>query len=75
MRMNKKQTIVRLIVITLLFWGGYFTLSIFFNAFLHKIPPPVRALPQFYFAIGYFLIGMGIYLLVITINSLVTKKK
>jgi len=70
---NKKQTIVRLIVIASLFWGGYSMLSIFFNAFIYKIRPPIRLFPQFYFAIGYFFVGVGIYLLIITIMA--SKKK
>jgi len=74
MRLNKKQIIIRFIVISLLFWGAYFTLSIFFNAFLNKIPPPIRIFPQFYFAIGYLFVGIGIYLLVITIREFLKKK-
>lgn len=70
---NKKQTIIRLIVIALLFFGGYYTLSIFLNAFLKKIPPPIPMFPQFYFAIGYFFVGVGIYLLIVTVRSLKAK--
>lgn len=70
---DKKQTIVRLIVIASLFWGGYSMLSIFLNAFIYKIRPPIGIFPQFYFAIGYFFVGVGIYLLIITIMA--PKKK
>jgi len=70
MIITTKQTIIRFIIIALLFWGSYLLLSIFINAFLYKIPPPIRIFPQFYFAIGYFFLGAGIYLLVITIKAL-----
>ena len=67
------QTITRYFVIALLFWGAYLLLSIFIDAFIYKIPPPIRIFPQFYFALGYFFVGAGVYLLIITIKS--SKKK
>jgi len=71
---NKKQALIRLIVIASLFWGGYSMLSIFFNAFLYKIRPPIRIFPQFYFAIGYLFVGMAVYLLIITGHTLLKTK-
>lgn len=61
-----KQLFIRLIVIVLSFWGGYAMLSIFFDAFLRKIPPPFHMFPQLYFALGYFLFAIGLYLLFVT---------
>lgn len=74
MKINTTQVIIRFIAIALLFWGSYVTLSIFFNAFLYKVPPPIRIFPQFYFAIGYFFVGVALYLLVVTIKALTEKK-
>ena len=73
MIITNKQSTIRFIIIALLVWGGYLLLSIFINAFLYKVPPPVRIFPQFYFALGYLFIGVAIYLLIITIKAL--KKK
>lgn len=70
MIITKKQTVIRFITIALLFWGGYVLLSIFVNAFLYKIPPPIRIFPQLYFALGYFFVGVGIYLLFATLGAL-----
>lgn len=75
MRINTKQIIIRLIIIALLFWGGYIALSVFFDAFLNKVSPPIRIFPQFYFAIGYLFIGIGMYLLIVTLRVLIKKKQ
>ena len=71
---TKFQTVIRFITIALLFWSSYVLLSIFFNTFLYKIPPPVRIFPQFYFALGYLFVGMGIYLFIVTIKALLKNK-
>jgi len=71
---NTKLTIIRFIIIALLFWGGYLLLSIFVNTFFYNIPPPIRTFPQFYFAIGYLFVGMGIYLFIITMKALLKRK-
>ena len=70
MVITRGQAIIRFITIALLFWGGYLLLSIFVNAFVYKIPPPIRIFPQLYFALGYFFVGVGIYLLFVTLRAL-----
>lgn len=67
---NKAYLWVRSAVILLLFVGGFLALLTFYNAKFQKIPPPVKILPQFYFAMGYLGLGMGGYLLVVTVREL-----
>jgi len=66
---KQTQSIIRVVAIILLFWAGYFMLSIFFKAFLYKIPPPIRIFPQLYFALGYLFLGIGIYILIVMIRT------
>jgi len=66
---NRNQAIIRFIVIALLFLGSYFALSIFFDAFILKIPTPLKIFPQLYFAVGYLFVSVGLYLLIITLRT------
>jgi len=50
-------------------------LNLFFKAFLYKVPLPIRVFPQFYFALGYLFVGMGIYLSIVTVYMLLKNKR
>jgi len=74
MILNKKQIIIRFIVIFVLLGVGFALLFIFINAVLFKISPPLRIFPQIYFALGYLFLGIGFYLIFVTLKSLISKK-